>query len=106
MKLLIKCLNMAADEFGSHGCTDFNLCSDGELNETESKEIIASMQKWDAECTDEDNPGEDTYNWLVMRYLIDVIKQKLYFSNVRRLQTGWEISENPVMHLPVKDDKK
>lgn len=65
-KLISILLNLAADEFGKHGCNDFNLIKDGGLTKEEAKEIFDKLNK---EMYDEPrNESVYTFDWLLMRW--------------------------------------
>lgn len=44
LKLLIKLLDMAGDEFSNHGCNDFHLLRDGGLTAGEAEELKSRLQ--------------------------------------------------------------
>ena len=66
LKVLIKLLHLAGDEFSNHGCNDFHLLRDGGLAPGEAEELKTRMQvelPGDAEAFDNDVQ----YDWLLFR---------------------------------------
>jgi hypothetical protein len=67
-------LNKAADEFGNHGCNDFDVVSEAGLTNADSDKLWQALADWDAKELAE-NVGKSTihYDWLLMRYFAEKI---------------------------------
>lgn len=66
LKVLIVLLKLAGDEFGNHGCNDFDLVRNGGLAPGEAEELKTRMQvemPADAEAFDH----HVQYDWLLFR---------------------------------------
>lgn len=70
-KLAAKMLELASDEFSSHGCNDFDLVKDGDMTREEADQFMEYVHV----CLAKDDPeyertkGHVTYDWLVMSLL-------------------------------------
>jgi hypothetical protein len=80
LKVLIKLLGMAGDEFSNHGCNDFHLLKDGGLAPGEAEAMKTRMQV--------EFPGEEEafdrdiqYDWLLMRRF-----QRVFENALKRVQ--------------------
>jgi hypothetical protein len=66
LKVLIKILDMAGDQFANHGSNDFHLLRDGGLTPGEAEEMKSRMQvEFPGEEEGFDNDVQ--YDWLLMR---------------------------------------
>lgn len=66
IKILVKLLEMAGDQFANHGCNDFHLLKDGGLMPGEAEEMKTRMQvelPLEAEAFDRDYQ----YDWMLFR---------------------------------------
>lgn len=75
-KILAVLLDMAGDQFGSHGCNDFHLIKDGGLSPGEAQELIAQLQV--------NHPGEEDgfdreqqYDWMLLGHFLKVVRKQL-----------------------------
>jgi hypothetical protein len=73
-KLLAKLLDLASDEFGNHGCNDFDLQAEG-LLPSEIAELHADMARFN-KTPSEVLEGRFTYDWFLMSYLADKIRKE------------------------------
>lgn len=72
-KLAGKFLHEAAEEFGNHGCNDFDLVKDGKMTAKEADAFQKAFHAWNR-SSDEYEPGA-TYlaDFAVMDYLADLL---------------------------------
>lgn len=71
-RIAAQMLNLAADQFGNHGCNDFEL-----PNTPENMEFIKRVIAWSDYPEDEPHLHADqilTMDWEVMRYCADVLE--------------------------------
>lgn len=66
-KLAAKLLDMAAEEFGNHGCNDFDLVRDGELTVEQAKEVQEALVR--DGISDELYCGLVSFDWMLMCWL-------------------------------------
>ena len=58
IKLIANLLEMASEEFGNHGCNDFNLIQDGGLSKNEAIKLNKKMNHWNGspeDCDDDEH---------------------------------------------------
>jgi hypothetical protein len=78
-RLAARLLRMAADEFGNHGCNDFDLVGDGNMLAKEAKEFRRAYHDWngDPESFLEDAPGRtDLADFAAMSYLAHLLEEE------------------------------
>lgn len=81
LKLIAQFLDMASDEFGRHGCNDFEL-----PDTTRMRNMLIAMEKWnDPTVTDESEEVQEivkckkcfTMDWYVMSYMAHRVREAL-----------------------------
>lgn len=67
-------LRMAAEQFGNHGCNDFNLREAG-LSELERRSLVAAMEAQQGIPEADRTTGDPLYvmDWMVMDYLASLL---------------------------------
>ncbi len=78
LKLTTKLLRLAGDQFGNHGCNDFDLEEHG-FTEEERLEISKAIQD---SCGDDERPVEASkyeMDWLLMYAVADVLESRIEF---------------------------
>lgn len=79
-RLASRLLRMAANEFGNHGCNDFDLVADGGMLAKEAKEFRRAYHDWngDPESFLEDAPeSTDLGDSSAMSYLAHLLEEGL-----------------------------
>lgn len=80
LKVLARVLDTAAEEFSNHGCNNFDLSKQG-LTPEELESFKAGFTEYmKSDDSQYSRSGVVVGDWLVMRYLQDVIKGELRVS--------------------------
>lgn len=75
-KLAGKLLRMASEEFGNHGCNDFDLVEDGKLTAKEADVFMKAFHTWNG-TPDEYEPGDTSLgDFIVMDVLADLLERE------------------------------
>ena len=71
-------LGLAANEFSNHGCNDLDLVEEVGLTPEESFQLRQQMREWTKDTgAPEERPDQHlTLDWLMMRFMRDLIKQE------------------------------
>lgn len=69
-------LRMAADEFSSHGCNDFDLVKDGDLTVRQATDFAERMYRHCSGGYDGADGRTIVEDWMVMTYLDDLLRSE------------------------------
>jgi hypothetical protein len=77
LKVLAKVLDISANEFSNHGCSDFNLDNLG-LTQDELVSFKRGYTEWmKTDDSQYEECGNFVQDWLVMQYLQELVKKEV-----------------------------
>jgi hypothetical protein len=75
-KLVVLLLRMASEEFGNHGCNDFNLVKDGKMTAKEADALMKSFHVWNGSPGDYEPGDTNLGDFVAMDYLADLLERE------------------------------
>jgi hypothetical protein len=78
-KLAAYFLNLAADSYSNHGCNDLDqeAIDAAAFTPEESAQFGIDMEQWNSEGRDEPPKFENMPDWLVMRFLAELLQREI-----------------------------
>lgn len=77
LKLLQKVLKLAADEFGNHGCNDFNGVKEADLTHEECVDLWRRIDLWNSGSEESHSDPTQFPDWCIMHFLSHRAKEML-----------------------------